>query len=288
MSADRPRVRHRLLRSAAVLAVLALVVSGSASAASARSSAASAPPPLPASMASTGDSISRGFHLNWLFAVLEAPQYSWSTGSWPGSSSQYQRIVAAQPRLAGHAYNDAKTGSRMSDLGRQLGLAAQQRSEYVTVLMGANDVCRASLAEMTPTATFAAQFSSALGAFFSADPGAHVFVASIPDIYRLWSVLHGSLVARTVWSALGICPTMLAAKATQAQRRLALRRIEDDNAALAAVCATFPRCRFDGYATFGYPFGADQISTVDFFHPNLRGQNALAATTWAAGYWPTT
>jgi len=296
MGSHHAPARRRFLRAAGVLAALAVVVSGSAASASAsasastsaRRSAAPAPPPLPTSMAATGDSISRGFHLNWLFAVLEAPQYSWSTGSWPGSSSQYRRIVAAQPRLAGHAYNDAKTGSRMSDLGRQLGLAAQQRPEYVTVLMGANDVCRASLAEMTPTATFATQFGSALDAFFAADPGAHVFVASIPNVYRLWSVLHGSLVARTVWSALGVCPTMLAAKDTEAQRQLALRRIEDDNDALAAVCATFPHCRFDGYATFRYPFAADQISTVDFFHPNLKGQNALAGTTWAAGYWPTT
>jgi lysophospholipase L1-like esterase len=283
MDVRRSPNRSRPIRVAGLLLALVVPVTGIPGTASA--AATPSPPPLPRSMAAVGDSISRGYHLNWLFALLDAPQYSWSTGSWPGSTSHYRRIVDAQPQLAGHAYNDARTGARMADLGGQLALAASQHVEYVTVMIGANDVCRGSLAEMTPTATFAAQFSSALAAFLAADPSAHVFVASIPDVYRVWSVLHGSAAARKVWSTFGVCPTVLAAGATSAQRDLAKRRIRDDNAALAAECAAFPRCRFDGYATFDYPFGADQISTVDFFHPNLRGQNALATATWAAGYW---
>ena len=281
----RPHTRSGLVRVAGLVLALVALVAGSAGSAAATPTAA---PPLPRSMAAVGDSITRGYHLNWLFALVDAPQYSWSTGSWPGSASHYRRIVQAQPRLAGHAYNDSRTGARMADLDRQLALAASQHVEYVTVLIGANDVCRGSLAEMTPTATFAAQFGSALTAFFAADPGAHVFVSSIPDVYRLWSVLHSSAVARKVWSTFGVCPTMLGAGATPARRDLALRRIRDDNDALAAGCAAFPHCRFDRYATFDYRFGADQISNVDYFHPNLRGQNALAATTWAAGYWAST
>jgi hypothetical protein len=27
---------------------------------------------------------------------------------------------------------------------------------------------------------------------------------------------------------------------------------------------------------------------VDYFHPSLSGQRALAAVTWAVGYWPAT
>jgi hypothetical protein len=28
------------------------------------------------------------------------------------------------------------------------------------------------------------------------------------------------------------------------------------------------------------------VSTVDYFHPSIKGQNRLASVTWAAGYWP--
>jgi lysophospholipase L1-like esterase len=272
--------RIKVAAVALTVAALTVTTAGSSSAAD------PVPPPLPRSMAAVGDSITRGFHLNWLFALLEAPQYSWSTGSWPGTASHASRIVAAEPRLAGHVFNDAVNGARMSDLQRQLTVAASQHAEYVTVLLGANDVCQDTLAALTPTSTFSAQFTRGLDAFFAANPDAHVLVASIPNLQRLWSQLHGSLIARTVWTVLRICPAMLGPGVNQAQRDQVLSRIMDDNAALEAGCARYPNCRFDGYATFRYPFTASQISTVDYFHPNLAGQNALASLTWAAGYWP--
>ena len=62
----------------------------------------------------------------------------------------------------------------------------------------------------------------------------------------------------------------------------------DDNTALANVCAQFVNCKWDNLATFNYKFTTSDVSTIDYFHPSLTGQNSLASTTWAAGYWPTT
>jgi hypothetical protein len=33
---------------------------------------------------------------------------------------------------------------------------------------------------------------------------------------------------------------------------------------------------------FDYAFSADEVSKLDYFHPNRNGQNALAGVTWAA------
>jgi hypothetical protein len=46
-------------------------------------------------------------------------------------------------------------------------------------------------------------------------------------------------------------------------------------------------CRWDGGATYNYKFSASQVSILDFFHPDLDGQAALARVTWAASWWPT-
>ena len=54
------------------------------------------------------------------------------------------------------------------------------------------------------------------------------------------------------------------------------------------MCARFRHCRFDVDAVNQTSFSADQVSTVDYFHPSLSGQLALAAVTWVAGYWPAT
>ena len=241
---------------------------------------------LPNSMASTGDSITRSYNAtsNGCFLV-DCPQYSWSTGT-STVNSHYQRLLAANPQISGRAYNDAKTGAKMAALDAQVKTAASRGVQYLTVMMGANDVCTSSRSTMTPTATFESQFQTALTDFFAAAPTAHVFVSSIPNVYQLWSVLRTNSSARNAWSSFKICQSMLASTNTEADRQAVLSQEQADNAALARVCAQFVNCKWDNLATFNYQFAASDVSTIDYFHPSVAGQAHLAATTWSAGYWP--
>jgi hypothetical protein len=260
-----------------ILAVVALLVP----AAVARADT----PSLPNSMASTGDSITRGFDATFFGCFLaDCPQDSWATGSNGTVNSQYLRVRAANSAVV--AYNDAKTGAKMSALDGQLLTAAGQNVQYATVLMGANDLCTSTIGGMTPTATFQSQFRTALSDFFTADPTAHVFVSSIPNLYQLWSLLHTK--ASGTWRTFGICQSMLSSSNTEAQRQQVVLQEQADNAALATVCGQFPNCRWDGLATYDYTFTGADVSTVDYFHPSVTGQGHLAGVTWQAGYWPTT
>jgi hypothetical protein len=56
------------------------------------------------------------------------------------------------------------------------------------------------------------------------------------------------------------------------------------NQVLAQVCAGYARCRWDDGAVYNYRFSASQVSTLDFFHPSLSGQAALARVTWGASW----
>src|SRR4051794_21596692 len=173
---------------------------------------------LPNSMASTGDSVTRAYDLDWLHLLSDSPQYSWSTGT-SSANSQYRQLLARNPSISGHAFNDAKTGAKMADLDRQVLIAKGQNVQYLTILMGANDVCTGNIAAMTPTATFKSQFDQALSDFTANNPNAKVFVSSIPNVYQLWSVLHADPAARSAWSTFGICQSMLGAANTEAQRQ---------------------------------------------------------------------
>jgi hypothetical protein len=115
--------------------------------------------------------------------------------------------------------------------------------------------------------------------------GSHVFVGSIPNIYRLWSVLHTNPVAELVWSTFGICQSMLSPTNTEADRQAVLAREEAFNTILHDVCAAYTLCKFDEYAVFGYDFSSSQVSHLDYFHPGLSGQAALASITWAKSWW---
>jgi lysophospholipase L1-like esterase len=245
---------------------------------------AAAAPPLPDSMAAIGDSITQAvdvccFYGNW-------PGHSWSTGAAPldGVASHYERIRALHPGIRGHAWNDAVSGARMADAPGQARRAVDQGAQYVTILMGANDLCGWD-GTLTPTATFRAQFAETLDILRTGLPGAHVFVASIPNLYQLWSILRTDPLAEVVWQAARICPSMLRLDNSPADRQAVVERERELNDVLRDVCATWSSCRFDDYAVYGYAFTRDQVSRLDYFHPSLAGQATLAALTWRASWW---
>jgi len=250
---------------------------------------ASASTPLPRSMASTGDSITRAFNTGF-FPYLDNPSASWSTGTNSSVDSHYSRLLALQPLISGHAYNDAKSGAKMIDLAGQLKTAANQHVQYVTVLMGGNDVCTSSESTMTSVTTFRSQFTTAMNAITVGSPSTRVYVVSIPNVYNLWAVLKDNFTARAVWALFGVCQSMLANPQSTAQpdvdrRARVLQREVDFNATLAAVCALYTHCLYDGGAVFGTTFTASDVTSRDYFHPSISGQAKLAAVTWAAGYW---
>jgi lysophospholipase L1-like esterase len=249
---------------------------------------AAAAPALPNSMAALGDSITRAYDV--CCSYRDHPGQSWSTGGawYDGISSQYERIKRRNSAITGHAYNNAVTGAKMSAAAHQASAAAAQHAAYVTILLGANDLCTSSPSTMTSTDTFQTQFRQAMATLKQQLPRARIFVSSIPDIYQLWKVLHTNRVARTVWATAGICPSMLGATRTEAQRQQVLAREVAFNQILADTCHQYgPNCRWDGGATYNYKFRASQVSVLDFFHPDLDGQAALASVTWAASWWPT-
>lgn len=271
----------------ALLALITILALGGALVAPAASAAGRRPAPAvayPSSMASAGDSITRGFDATSSGCfLLDCPKYSWSTGG--SVSSQYAKLLAVNRAISGHNLNDAKTGAKMSDLAGQLATAASQNVDYLTILMGANDLCTSSTSTMTSTATFQSQFQSALSAYVAARPGSKVFVSSIPNIYQLWSLLHTNTSAVFTWSAFGICQSMLSTSGTSASRQAVVDREVAFNQILASVCGQYTQCRFDGNATYNTAFAKSDVSTVDYFHPSVSGQAKLASVTWTASYW---
>jgi lysophospholipase L1-like esterase len=272
--------RLRTLLTAALAGPLAVLVLASPAA------AAATPPPN--SMASLGDSISRGFNACGWF--VDCTSRSFSTGSDTGVNSHYLRIRAVNPAINGHNLNDAKTGAKAIDMAGQAQTAVGQGVQYVTMLIGANDACTSSESTMTTVTTFRGQIDAALTTLHNGLPNARVFVASVPDIKRLWQIGSVNATARGIWGLFGICQSMLAnptstAAADVARRDRVRQRVIDFNTQLAQACAAYgANCKFDNNAVFGYPFILTQISTWDYFHPNTSGQLVLAQVSYAAGF----
>jgi lysophospholipase L1-like esterase len=248
--------------------------------------AAGAAPPLPSSIAGIGDSITRAFDVCCWYG--EHPAQSWTTGGMPfdGISSHYERILGSNPSVYGHNYNDARTGARMRDAQGQAQTGVGQGAQYVTILMGANDACTSSPSTMTSVADFQAQYTATLRTLAAGLPaGAHVFVASIPNVYRLWQLFRSDATAQLVWATAQICQSMLSLANTEADRQAVLTRVQAFNQVLADGCGQYAFCRYDGGAVFNYAFTSGQVSKLDYFHPSLSGQAALASITWQRSWW---
>jgi lysophospholipase L1-like esterase len=251
---------------------------------------ASAQGAYPNSIASTGDSITRAFNDCW-FPYIDCPSASWSTGT--SSYSHYRRIQAVNFGITGRTYNHAVSGADMADLHGQVQDVIGRRAEYVTILMGANDVCASSEAGMTDVGVFRAQFDAAMASLTASLPSSRIFVSSIPDIYQLFSLYRYDLGANSVWAIAGICQSMLAYPFSNlpgdvARRARVRQRNIDFNTQLAQVCAVYARCRFDGNAVFNTAFVRSDVTTRDYFHPSVNGQAKLAGVTWsqAVGFLP--
>lgn len=231
----------------------------------------------PVSIVAVGDSITRGF--NTCLVLSDCPEVSWATGSSPEVKSLAVRLLGTA-RVATHSWNYAESGTTMSDLPAQMERAAVRGPELVTVMTGANDACRSSTSAMTPVGEFRADFQDAMRTLRKAQPKTQVYVASIPNLMRLWSEGRTNPLGKQVWK-LGICPSMLgdadALDAAANERRATVQqRVEDYNDVLAEVCRADDRCRYDGGAVYEYRFGTAQLSHWDWFHPSTDGQARLA------------
>lgn len=237
----------------------------------------------PKSVAVLGDSISRATDVCCWYG--DHPAQSWSTGyaSYDGIQSHYERLLALRPAINGHNFNDSESGAKASDMPAQAATAASQGAEYVTILVGANDLCTSSTDTMTSEASFKASITETLEILNRMSPKPRVFMASIPNIHQLWSVLNTGAAAQWVWSTAKICQSMLA---PNADRTAVITREEIFNQALEAACADYAQiCRWDERAVFNYNFSASDVSVLDYFHPSLQGQANLARITWGASYW---
>ncbi|GGW27259.1 lipoprotein [Streptomyces xantholiticus] len=249
--------------------------------ASARPSPSPSPTPVwdrsPDSLAAVGDSITRGFDA--CMVLSDCPEVSWATGTDTGVNSLAMRLLGASG-VKERSWNLARSGADAADLPEQMARAAAHDPELVTVMIGANDACADTVGRMTPVEEFRASLEAAMDRLRNDAPKAQVYVASVPDLKRLWSEGRGDALGSRIWE-LGICATMLGdaqdvGVRAQQRRDTVQQRVVAYNEVLKDVCAKDDRCRYDGGAVFDYRFSGAQLSRWDWFHPGRDGQQRLA------------
>lgn len=239
----------------------------------------------PVVVAVVGDSLSRGYNACGKEGE-DCVGVSWAGGDDARVDSVSSRLGGATDTNA-HVENDARSGSYVADIGQQVTSALAARPNLVTLAIGGNDVCSATLAQMTSTAAYAARITSVLSRIARTSPDTTVLVASVPDVTALITAAGRDATARSLWKAANSCPTALADPLSTAPdavaRRAAVReRITEYDTVLAGACIAAPRCVYDGGALTSFRFTLDQLSPIDRFHPSVAGLHEIAAIEWKA------
>jgi lysophospholipase L1-like esterase len=250
-----------------------------------RAADASTALPLPSSMAAVGDSITQAASTGGSLGA-DAPQNSWSTGTSSTVNSHYLRLQAEGAALS--ATNLSVSGAKVAGLRAQMDKAVAIKPDYLTVLIGGNDLCTPTVDDMTLPDDFRADFVTAMNTLTTGSSGTNVYVVSIPEVWQLWNLFKNSFWARSVWSSASICQSLLAnPTSTQPADELRRQEVRDRNAAynfiLADVCSDYARCRFDNEVVFNTQLAKSDVSG-DYFHPSASGQARLSDVSWGAGY----
>lgn len=246
-------------------------------------------PTAPVAVYAIGDSITNAWGA--LGDATAHPERSWATGTDESVLSWVRRLAERMPPgTTVDGLNLAVAGSKTTDAN---GVASQAASvgadaDIVFVGVGSADLCMSNVddvADLTPPATFRQKIDDALTAITAVAPAAKIFVSSVPNWYQVWENVPDK--SQRFDPARGwTCPLLFQTGLADDSTRDAFRtHLLSYNAALQDACAAVTACRFDGQAAYELVLAESDLSTTDFFHPSLAGQQKLAEATWDAGWY---
>lgn len=228
-------------------------------------------------MGAIGDSMTTGFNSRRLGDNREI---SWSSGDAPDVESHFRRLKARTPSHTIIAYNEAIAGSVSSDLNRQVTRLLRRAPDYVTVTIGANDICSWDVDYAAHLLDYKTKLRAAVQRLVDARPAIKVYLAPIPDMYNLWEIASPRAECRQRWDVLPVCSVLLGSGATARDRAAFVDRWRDANAAIAAVALEFPQHVLHDPELAHTQFEWHHVSPLDCFHPSIAGQNMLSELSW--------
>lgn len=283
---------------------------------------------LPQSMASLGDSITAGAVASYSRANMVNPfrvmqvamdllgalatgsmrpiekrYLNWSTGLDPYRrlNSHAFRLKSLNPQLK--IFNAAFSGAESSDvLENELPqlLKWSQKNlrqdvpDYVTVLIGANDICGKNLSDMTSPSEFQANIDRMLKFLLSRNKKSKVMVADIPALEKVQDNagfplfrFKPLLMCGDLWARIQICSNVLKNSSQEARKIVSARvhlfnRILEDSVDRHRS-AYGDRVRF-APSLYSNGVNANEVA-ADCFHPNIDGQRRIANATWEQSWW---
>lgn len=230
---------------------------------------------------SMGDSITAGYNTRWPGNVNNA-RYSWATGTSKkvkSHSHQLKKIISKNVT----SINVAKSGATSYELEEQLKKVKAPTIDYMTLLIGANDVCDWTEEYAEDMRKFRHNVKSIIDQAIATNAAVRIVMPSIPNMYRLYE--QGKDTCGPRWDYFKACPILLNSARTDAERLAFRDRLIAANETLKKLATKYEDNVKFVEEVFKYEFSLDHLSRYDCFHPSVEGQNELAQITWMNGWY---
>jgi len=230
---------------------------------------------------------------------------SWATGGDEENLvvSHFERLKAYVPNI--EAFNFSVTGAESVDLAHQVDAVLSYQDgqnflfDYITIMIGANDIGSETLDGITAAPIFVGRIESALRRLLNQNPELEALIVGVPDIQSVFRETEGLVVKRVLGNDLS-CGFI---------RRtiygdFAVFKVEDEELTrqVSEILSQYRTGTIEMVARLQEEFPSSYLKTiqnlrskqltkklvsVDCFHPSEWGQAELAEKTWLGGFWPT-
>lgn len=230
---------------------------------------------------SMGDSVTTAFNTRWP-SDFNNVRYNWSTGVSKRVKShlhQLKKIISQEVK----ALNVAKSRATSDNLTEQLQKIKAPTIDYLTLLIGANDVCDWTEEYAEDLLKFRANVKNVIDTAIDINDTVRILLPAIPNMYRIYD--QGKDTCGRRWDYFKACPSLLSSKRTEAERLAFRDRLVATNDTLQQLATKYEdNVKYVG-EVFDFKFSLAHLSRYDCFHPSIKGQNELARITWENGWY---
>lgn len=227
-----------------------------------------------------GDSMTAGLNAD---APFDQRDRNWSDGK---EIDSHAVRLAKKFGVEVISKNVSVSGSRIDSLASQTAklLDDNYKPDYVTILIGANNICDGDLKPDELSAIGKNQLSDSIQALIRANENIKVIIGAIPKINFLYELLHEDTTCQENWRTFNVCYNLL--QSTKFEREKGIVRWNAYNEIQKEVAAMYPKnVKFTSRLSDEI-FTVEDISRIDCFHPNMAGQKKMAEVTWQDGWFP--
>lgn len=205
---------------------------------------------------------------------------NWSTGTSTRGAvvSHFHKLQEILDQTV-KAVNVAQAGATSNNLDEQVTELIKHNPDYVTLLIGGNDVCSWPVNHEERLKQFTHEIETTIQKLISHNPEVKILLVPVPDMKHLWE-LNANGSCQWLWDLFDICPSLLSSSSSESDRTKFKGRLDDLNKSLEFIALMFKdHVRFDADLA-NYKFKQEDISKKDCFHPSLIGQNNISELTW--------